>query len=76
MCIGAAALDGIGRHIAGHTEMTGIGFVAHGLQLADGDVVAFVGLHRCDCKIRDGAQDDYDCGADAECVPRDLHRLP
>ena len=42
MRVGTATLDGIGRHIAGHSQMTRVRFVAHGLELADGDVVAFI----------------------------------
>ncbi len=58
-CIGAAALDGMGSYIAGYPEMTGIGFVAHGVQFADGDVVALVRLNSGDRQVDDGAQDDH-----------------
>ena len=73
-CIGPATLDGLGSHIAGYTEMTGIGLVAHGLQFANGDVVALVRLNPGDRQVNDGAQDDH-CGrTNAECLRRYLHR--
>ena len=74
MCVGAAALDGIGRHIAGYPQMTGVSLVAHGLQLADGDVVALVRLDAGDREVGDGAQDNYGCGADANCLRTEVHR--
>ena len=74
-CIGAAALDGMGGYIAGYAEMTGVSLVAHGLQLANGDVVALVRLNSGDRQIHDGAQNDHYGGADAECLRTDLHRI-
>ncbi len=72
-CIGAATLDGMGSHVAGYPEMTGIGLVAHGLQFADGDVVALVRLNPGDGQVDDGAQDNH-CGrTDAESLRRYLH---
>lgn len=37
--IGAGTLDGAGLHVAGDAKITGIGFLAHRLELGDRDVV-------------------------------------
>ncbi len=73
MSVGAAALDGIGCYIPGNPQVAGIGFVAHGLQLADSDVVALIRLCAGDREIGDGAKDNYGCGADADCLRTDAH---
>jgi len=40
--VGAYAVDASGCYVAGYAEVANIGFVAHSLELADGDVVALV----------------------------------
>jgi hypothetical protein len=62
--VGADAMDAAGGYVAGDAEMTDVGFVAHALEFADGDVVAFVVAAAAEGEIGDGAENDY--GGDDE----------
>ncbi len=65
MCVGSVPLDGIGRNITRYSQMTGVRFVAHGLQFADSDVVAFVRVRAAHCQIGNSAEDDDGCSANS-----------
>ena len=56
-------MDAAGSYVAGDAEMADVGFVAHALQLADGDVVALVVADAGEGELAHGGHDD-DCGDD------------
>jgi hypothetical protein len=56
--VGADAMDTAGGYVAGDSEVADVGFVAHALEFADGDVVALVVAAAAEGEIGDGAQDD------------------
>src|SRR6266403_85619 len=57
-------MDAAGRYVAGYAEVTDVGFVAHALEFADGDVVALVVAAAAEGEVGDGAEDDH--GGDNE----------
>ncbi len=61
--VGAGAVDAARSYVAGDAQMAHVCFVAHGLKLADGDVVALVVANTGEGKIAHGGHDD-DCGND------------
>jgi hypothetical protein len=76
MRVGATALDGMGRDIASHAKMPGVRLIAHGMQFANGDVIALVRLNSGVRQIADGAQDnDGGCGY-AEYLGTNFHCFP
>src|SRR5258706_3134901 len=51
-------MDAAGGYVAGDAEVADVGFVAHALEFADGDVVALVVAAAAEGEVGDGAQDD------------------
>jgi len=56
--VGSYAVDAAGGDVAGYAEVANVGFVAHALKLADGDVVALVVADAGEGEISDGHHDD------------------
>ena len=56
--VGAYAMDAAGSYVASYAEVADVGFVAHALKLADGDVVALVVADAGEGEVGDGRQDD------------------
>jgi len=57
--VGAGAVDAAGGDVTGYSEMADVGLVAHGLEFADGDVVALVVAAACEGQVGDCAEDDH-----------------
>ena len=55
---GTAAMNAAGRNVARHPQMAYIGLVAHGLQLADRDVVTLIIADTSEGKIAHRGDDD------------------
>jgi hypothetical protein len=62
--VGAYPMDAAGGYVAGDAEVADVGFVAHALEFADGDVVALVVVCAAEGEVGDGGQDDH--GGDNE----------
>jgi hypothetical protein len=56
--VGAVALDAAGENVAGYAQVAAVGFVAHGVELGDRDVVALGVARAGDGEPGDGRQDD------------------
>jgi hypothetical protein len=54
----AGAMDAAGGYVAGDAEVADVGFVAHALEFANGDVVALVVAASAEGEVGDGAEDD------------------
>ena len=56
--VGAYAVNAAGGYVSSYTEVADVGFIAHALKLADGDVVALVVADAGEGEVSNGRQND------------------